>query len=372
MISVKPLTDRRDVVRAYRTLFRDVYRGVAGWHAPPMAFHLARLDPAREPIWRNAPKVLLVAERDGRPAGRLLAFVPPEAAAAAEKTGRFALFDAVDDAAVSDALFSEAFRWLAAHGCRAVEGPFAFSIHDEVGSLVEGFDRPPAFLMPFNPPHAAAHLRRLGFETVRTFRSAEWELRRDGVPRRPDRKDGAMPPGLGVRAFSLARREEDTRALVEVYNASFVGSWGFEPLSREVARTMVGQFVQFGDPRLVRIAELDGRPVGFALAIPDPYAHVHATRGQPDWLRLARLMLAVKLRRLRHARLMTLAVLPGQRGRGIAHALVRDIATTGIGLGYRTAELSYVDTANDAMNGILAGLSLPRTKRYALFRRAVP
>jgi GNAT superfamily N-acetyltransferase len=157
-----------------------------------------------------------------------------------------------------------------------------------------------------------------------------------------------------------------------VYNAAFAGNWGFEPLPDEAARLLVEQFVTFGDPRLVRIAELGGAPVGFALVVPDPNAHLHATRGQPEWLRLLRLAAAVKLRRLRHARFMTLAVLPEQRGRGVAHALVRDIATVGVALGYRTAELSYVDAGNDAMTAILAGLSLPRTKRYALFRRALP
>jgi GNAT superfamily N-acetyltransferase len=373
VVTVRPLTERRDVVRAWSALLPEVYRGMEGWHAPPMAFHLARLDPAQEPIWREAEKQLLVAERDGRAVGRLLAFVPHEAARgpAGVRAGRFALFDALDDGAVVDALFARAFAWLRERGCATLEGPFAFSIHDEVGLLVDGFDRPPAFMMPFNAPHAPAHLRRLGFEEIRTFRSAEWELVRDRVPVRADRKDLATP-GLTLRAFSLARREADTRAIVEVYNAAFDVSWGFAPLPLETARAMVDQFIQFGDPRIVRIAEVQGRPVGFALAIPDPNAHLHATRGQPDWLRLARLMLAVKLRRLRHARLMTLAVLPEHRGRGVAHALVRDIAATGIPLGYRTAELSYVDADNDAMNGILGGLSLPRTKRYALFRRAIP
>ena len=372
MVTVRPLTEPRDVARAYRALLPEVYRGVAGWHAPPMAFHLARLDPEQEPIWREAEKELLVAERGGRAVGRLLAFVPPEAARApaGARAGRFALFDTIDDDDVVNALFARAFSWLRARGCASVEGPFAFSIHDEVGLLVDGFDRPPAFLMPFNAPHAAGHLLRLGFEQIRTFRSAEWKLRRDRVPVRADRKDLATAD-LVLRAFSLARREEDTRALVEVYNAAFDASWGFAHLSLGTARVMVEQFLQFGDPRIVRFAELEGRPVGLAVALPDPHAHLHATRGQPDWLRLARLMLAVKLRRLRHARLMTLAVLPEHRGKGIAHALVRDIASAGIPLGYRTAELSYVDSDNDGMNGILSGLSLPRTKRYALFRRAI-
>jgi GNAT superfamily N-acetyltransferase len=374
LIDVRALTDRRDVARALRRLLPEAYRGVAGWHAPPMAFHLARLDPAQEPIWREAERVHLVAERDGRPVGRLVAFVPPEAARAppGTRTGRFALFEAIDDDEVSRALVAAASRWLAERGCTAVEGPFAFSIHDEVGLLVDGFEDPPAFLMPFNPPHAERHLLRLGFTPTRTFFSAAWELRRDGVPVRPDRKDLAAPDGLALRPFSLARRAEDTAAIVEVYNAAFEGNWGFERLSLDAARTLVDQFIRFGDPRIVRVAELEGRLAAFALIVPDPNAQLHATRGQPDWLRLLRLAGAVKLRRLRKLRFITLAVRPEARGRGIAHALIRDAARVCVALGYRTAELSYVDGDNAAMGGILDGLSLPRTKRYATFRRALP
>jgi GNAT superfamily N-acetyltransferase len=373
VITVRPLVERRDIARAYRAVFAEAFRGVPGWHDPPLALHLARLDARHEPIWREADRILLVAERGGRAVGRLLAFVPPGAAraAAGERTGRFAFFDAVDEAAVADALFDEALRWLHDRGCSAVEGPLGFSMHDEVGLLVEGFDRPPAFLMPFNPPHADRHLRRLGFERVRAFHSVAWELDR-GVPLRADRKDLGASAGLLLRPFSLARREADTVALLEVYNDAFASSWGFEPLSAPAARILVDQLVAFGDPRLVRIAEQEGGPVGFALVVPDPCAHLHATRGLPDWLRLAWLALAARLRRIRHARFITLAVRPRHQGQGIAHALVRDVAETGIRLGYRAAELSYVDAANDAMNGILAGLSLPRTKRYALYRRDLP
>lgn len=373
MIAVREVTESRDVARALRALHREVYRGVAGWHDPPMALHLARLDPGQEPIWREAERVHLVAEREGRPVGRVIAFVPPERARAPAggRTGRFALFEAVDDDAVADALFGAAFAWLARRGCGAVEGPLAFSIHDEVGLLVEGFDRPPAFLMPFNPPSAERQLLRLGFTPTRSFFSVAWELARDGFPR-ADRKELAAGAGLTLRPFSLARREQEVREIVRVYNEAFEANWGFEPLSLEAARTTLDQLVRFGDPRIVRLAELEGRVVGLALLVPDPNALLHATRGAPDGLRLLRLALTAKLRRLRSLRFITLAVSPRHRGLGIAHALIRDAAEITIGLGYRTAELSYVDSANDAMRTILERLSLPRAKRYATFRRALP
>jgi GNAT superfamily N-acetyltransferase len=372
-MTVKEVRDRSEIARGYRELFSVVYRDVAGWHSPPMAFHLARLDPRQEPIWRHAERRLWFAQQQGRVVGRLLAFVPPEEQrrAAGTRVGRFALFDAVDDHAVSVELLTAASDWLKAQGCAEMTGPLAFSMHDEVGLLVEGFQLPPAFLMPFNPPHAAAHLLRFGCEETRRFWTYEWALDRDAIPMRADRKDQQPPSRLALRPFSLADRERETAGLLEVYNQAFSSNWGFEALSPDECRMFVDQFIRFGDPRLVRVAALDGRLVGFALTVPDANRHLHQTRGQPDWLRLARLILAVKLKRLRHARVITLAVLPELRRSGIAHALIRDLATAGRALGYRTAELSYIDAGNEAMNTVLQELHFPRLKTYALYRRGL-
>jgi GNAT superfamily N-acetyltransferase len=372
-VQIREVTDRDAIVRGYREIFPAVYAGVAGWHDPPMAFHLARLDPKEEPIWRTAPRALYFAYDGERAVGRVLAFVPPEELerATGQRSGRFGLFDAVPDPAVGEALLGAACAWLADHGCVEVVGPFAFSMHDEVGLLVAGFDDPPAFLMPFNPPAAEEQLRRAGFEETRRFWTYEWALDRERVPLRADRRDQQVPPGLKLRAFSLADKNRDTAALLEVYNAAFADNWGFTPLTPELCQMFVDQFIRFGDPRLVRVAELDGRVVGFMLVVPDPNRHLFATRGQPTWLRLARLILAVKLKRLRHVRAITLAVRPELRRQGIAHALIRDLAESGIPLGYRTGELSYIDAGNNPMNTILDDLRFPRRKTYAVFRRAL-
>ena len=371
-LATRAVHDRREIARAYREIFAAAYADVPGWHDPPLPFHMARLDPRQEPIWREAERTLLVAERDGRARGRVLAFVPAEELRrdAGARGGRFALFDAADDES-AEALLGAACAWLRERGCREVVGPLAFSMHDEVGLLVEGFDEPAAFMMPFNPPGAAAQLARHGFSETRRFWTYTWDLRRDAVPLRSDRKDQQAPPGLTLRPFSLADRERQTAGLLEVYNAAFADNWGFEPLSPEECRMFVDQFIQFGDPRLVRVAELDGRLVGFILCIPDPNRLLHATRGQPSWWRLARLILAVKLKRLRTARVITLAVRPELRRSGVGHALIRDLAEAGRALGYQSAELSYIDAGNEAMNRILQDLGFPRRKTYAVFHRSL-
>ncbi|HEY3356403.1 MAG TPA: GNAT family N-acetyltransferase [Polyangia bacterium] len=372
-MEVREVEGRDAIVRGYRELFAAAYEGVPGWHDPPMPFHLARLDPRQEPIWRTAPKALFFAYEGGRAVGRVLAFVPPEQLERplGARAGRFGLFDCVAAPAVGDALLAAACDWLRGEGCTEVAGPFAFSMHDEVGLLVDGFDEPPSFLMPFNPPAAQAHLERAGFAETRRFWTYEWELERDRVPLGQDRKDERPPAGLTLRAFNLRERERETAGLLEVYNAAFADNWGFTALTADECRMFVDQFIRFGDPRLVRVAELDGRLVGFVLTVPDPNRLLHATRGQPGWLRLARLMLAVKLKRLRHARVITLAVRPELRHHGIGHALIRDNAESAIARGFRTGEMSYIDAGNEAMNTILGDLRFPRRKTYAVFRRAL-
>ena len=49
--------------------------------------------------------------------------------------------------------------WLRAHGRDRMIGPMDFSINDESGVMIEGFERMPFIKQPWHPPYYAAALR---------------------------------------------------------------------------------------------------------------------------------------------------------------------------------------------------------------------
>ena len=65
------------------------------------------------------------------------------------------------------ALLKAAEDWLANRGMKRVQGPFSFSINDEMGLLVAGFDRPPAIMMGHARPYYRTHIEALGYAKAR-------------------------------------------------------------------------------------------------------------------------------------------------------------------------------------------------------------
>src|SRR5690606_1025446 len=115
-----------------------------------------------------------------------------------------------------------------AQGLTGVRGPTNPSMNDTAGLLVEGFDREPSILMPYNPPYYLDFLQRYGFERAMTMwayyvheayvnkeklrRGAEIVFRRN--------------PGLTLRTLDTSRFMEDAKHAMRIYNAAWSQNWG--------------------------------------------------------------------------------------------------------------------------------------------------
>src|SRR4029434_5135132 len=69
-----------------------------------------------------------------------------------DKVGFFGFFECEYDEGAIRALFAAATEWVRARGFDTLRGPASFSVNDECGLLVDGYDTPPTLMMPHNPP----------------------------------------------------------------------------------------------------------------------------------------------------------------------------------------------------------------------------
>lgn len=122
-------------------------------------------DRAKNPAFEYCDARCWLAKRDGEIVGRIGAILSRRAN---EKWNtrrmRFSQVDFIDDAEVSDALFSTVESWAREEGCNEIHGPLGFTDLDREGMLVEGFDRRSCFFTYYNYPYYPEHLARLGFE----------------------------------------------------------------------------------------------------------------------------------------------------------------------------------------------------------------
>ena len=81
--------------------------------------------------------------------------------------GFFGFFETEPDPAIAPALFDAASAWLAKRGLAVMRGPASFSVNEECGLLVHGFETPPAVMMPHNPPWYPEVVERSGFKKAK-------------------------------------------------------------------------------------------------------------------------------------------------------------------------------------------------------------
>jgi GNAT superfamily N-acetyltransferase len=332
------------------------------------------LDPKRHPFYAHGTAAQFLAVRRGEPVGRILVSDDPaynEFHAA--NLGCFGMFESVDDRAVASALLDAAARWLRDRGRTAIMGPIDYSTNYSCGLLVEGFDTPPRIMMNHNPPYYARLLEQWGltkakdllawwFDDARDVRArwsrlAEWLARRGGVK---------------VRPFRLNDFEAEVKRCNEVYSGATERNWGFVRLSDAEFLHLARQMARITVPEHVLIAEVDGKPVGFSITLPDlneaikPLGGRLTTFGLP--IGLVRLLF--RARKIKTARMMVLDVLEGYRRRGVGELLI--LRTLDYGrrtLGYTGAELSWTLEDNTPVNRTIEAVGATPYKRYRIYER---
>jgi hypothetical protein len=340
---------------------------------PPLRHTLKRvLDRRRHPFHRHAEVAYFVALRGGGPPlGRVAAAIDHRYNAFhREQIGSFGFFESENDPEVAAALVGRAAEWLAARGMRALRGPLSFSTNRECGLLVQGFDRLPAVMMPYNPQYYADLLEACGLEKSRDLLAYRIEDR--SPPSRLVSLVNRLERGERVtyRALDVKRFASEVALIKSLYNAAWVRNWGFVPMSDEEFEEAAREFRPIVDPALCLIAEIDQQPIGFSLALPDVNGVLRRVRSG-RLLPFGFLRLLWCRRRLPGFRVLTLGLKSGFQRRGLGMGLYLRTWQAGAARGYRYAEASWVLEDNWQMRGPLESLGARLDKVYRIYERGL-
>ncbi|MHC4549047.1 MAG: N-acetyltransferase [Planctomycetota bacterium] len=361
-VEVRAVASRRE-----RRLFRDLPARLHGAHPAfvPM-LHLAfadLFDRRRNPFWREAQACEWLAWRGGAPVGRVGACRDPALAQVAG-CGAVGFFDAAEDPEAAAALFGAAQRWLAERGCRRARGPLNYTIHDTAGVLVQGFDTPPTIDTTWNPAYYGPLWESNGWAGAQDMLGLAG-LVGSGPARGRRFAERARRKGAVVRPVDLRRFDAEAARVCAIFNRAWSENWGHVPIPVDEFVYKARSLKAVLDPDVIRIAEVDGEPVGLMLALPDLNVAVRKTRGRLlpfGWVRLLR------ARRCGRCRVMLLGVVPGYRRRGI-EALLLSESFRAESLRYPWAEASWVLADNREMLNGLGLYNLHPYKRWRVYER---
>jgi GNAT superfamily N-acetyltransferase len=362
-VEVVPAVSPSDLKRFIRFPY-DKYRRDPHWVAPLPSDEQTRLTPGKNPYFDHAEAAHFLALHGGRVVGRVSASVDRNYDEfQGEKQGAFGFFEA-DSAEAAAALLEAAERWVRARGAEIFRGPLSFTTNDECGVLVEGHGRRPVLMMPYNPPEYAAWIEAAGLRKAKDLYSFEMPVP-DSFPPAFERLAAAArrQPGLVVRPLDMKQFREELDRVKVLYNAAWEKNWGFVPMTDREIDHMAAQLKPALVPDIVQFAEIDGRPVGFILNIPDVNIALKPIRGSLFPFGLARLLWA--LPRIREFRVMALGLEPDQRRRGLALLLIVEATKALRRRGFKHATIGWTLEDNGAVNHIIATFG---GARYAVHR----
>lgn len=270
-LTIHPVRDPAEL-----TEFIDLPWRVLGssplWVAPLKSQERELLTPGRHPFWESARRELFLARRDGRSVGRVAAIVDEKYNAyAGEACGAFGFFDCENDAPAAAALLDAAQGWLGSQGMAFIRGPLNPSTNYTCGLLVDGFDRPPTLMMPWNPPYYAELLEGRFMRKEADLFAYLIERSRLDLPGWLTAEVARLKAEgrFTARTARKATLADDIRIMLGLYRDSWADNWGFSPLSDAEAERHVKELKGILDPEFFVLFFHKGEPAAGMVALPD-------------------------------------------------------------------------------------------------------
>lgn len=339
----------------------------------PLRMEIAKVLSDANPFWKHAERALWIARRGGRPAGRIAAILDREHQREhGEICAFFGFFESVDDPVVAKALLDQAAQWAMDGGATRVRGPMNPSINEECGLLVEGFDRPNAVMMPFNPPYYRSLLEGAGYAKSKDLVAFDMLLADSPLERLVRLRNGLRRRSAGVelRAVTKKTLRSDLPDLKRIYNSAWERNWSAVPMSAEEIDFLAERLKPLLVEGFVWLASVRGEPAGLLLAVPDLNEALGPLKGgllTPALIGALPMLLG--WRRPTRFRLIALGVLESYRGRGLEGWMFAETLMAAQSMGYTGCEASWVLEDNLPVHQLAALFGAKITRRYRIYDR---
>ena len=324
------------------------------------------IDPAKHPFHQHATVELFVAKKDEEVVGRSAAVRNElQQATHRDRVGFFGLFECIRDAAVARSLLDTARLWLTSRGLDTMRGPASFSLNEEAGLLVDGFDGPPVVMMTYNPPWYADFFEDYGLRKSKDLVAYWWA---DAKPtERLLRVAERLKERYHVTLRTLDKKNfwNDVALVRRVYNEAWQNNWGHIPMTEAELDYMAKQLKPVVEPTLVVFAEVDGELAGFGLALPDLNVALKQMNGSLFPFGWAKALWYS--RKIKTARVLTLGVFDRFRRSGVGELIELELMINAQKIGIVNAEFSWVLEDNMIMRGALEKMGAKVYRTYRIY-----
>ena len=352
-----------------------IHKGNPNW-VPPMIFDVRNtLNTKKNPLYQHTKLELFLAYRGSEIVGRIAAIVNDNHNKFHnDKVGFWGYFECINDKEVSRALFDAAKDFLLENGMDTMRGPINPSTNDEIGLLISAFDKPAVMLMTYNPEYYISLIEDYGNEKVKDLYAYIVKSSIINDEKRMGKLERVSQivmkrENLNIRKINLQNFENEVKIIQEIYNQAWVKNWGFVPMTDDEFRYLAKNLKAVVDRDFVYVAEYNGKPVAFSLALPDYNQVFIKMNGKLFPFGVFKLLSGRK--KINAIRLITLGVIPEFQKKGTEAVFILNTIKEGVAKGFNMAEISWILEDNAPMVATAENLGAEKYKTYRIFDKKI-
>jgi len=372
-VDVRPVAGRRDLKEFIELPYR-LHSTSPVWVPPLRVERRLFLSKRLNAFFRHGDAQLFLARRGGRVIGRLSAHYDDAFNAHhGNRWGMFGFLELEDDGAILPAMLEAAAAWLRDHRCDHMVGPMDFTMNEESGVLVDGFDLQPMIRQPWHPPYYARRCEQAGLTKAMDLYS--WDLHIDDRERVMPiifRLAEQVEPRHGIRIRRMSRRSlrADLDRFADVYNSAWSENWGFTPYSKQDLDAYAQELQLVFDPHWFMVAETpEGETAAIAITILDINQVLKRMNGRVlpfGWIHYLRRKAIMD-----RMRVGFLGVKPEYQHTGVAAKLYVEHFDTSAVTGVHKGEAGWILESNRNMNKALEAMGGRIVRTHRMYERTI-
>jgi len=375
-VEVVPVRSKADW-HAFHHLPYRLYANDPNWVAPLLLERRFHFDPKHNPYFQHAKAEFFIARRDGEVVGRITAQVDRlHQERYRDFTGHVGFIESIDDQAVFDALFQAAESWLRAEGMKRAIGPVSFSLWDQPGLLVDGFDTPPYVMMNHHLPYYAGRITACGYAKVEDLIAYAYDPNASTKTWEKLLARAMRGGDVTLRNIHMDHRfRDEVEMLLDIINDAWSDNWGYVPMTKAEIDDLAGVLKLLLRPGDVAIAEYKGQPAAFTAIFPNLNEAIRDMNGRLFPFNWIKLLWRMKVKRPKTARMPMMGVRKALQatpiGAALALSVMRSVRDFNFSLGVTGSELSWILERNDKVRHVIEMVGGVPYKIYRLYEKAI-
>jgi GNAT superfamily N-acetyltransferase len=370
-VEVRPVRSRADLKRFIHLPWR-IYRNEPLW-VPPLVYERKRfLDRSKNPFFTHGEAEYFLAWRGDEVVGRITAQIDRDFNDFhRNEWGMFGFFESEDDPETARALLDTAGAWLRERGRDRIVGPMDFTMNDESGIVIEGFELPPMVKQPYHPRYYQGLVEGAGLTKAQDL--FMWNLEvtdRDKVLPIVWEMAEKLEPEYGITLRHLRKKNlaAELDRFIEIYNLAWSTNWGFVPIRREEMEHTAKEMKPILDEDWMMACDTpEGETVGIALTVPDINQVFKRMNGRLFPFGWAKFLWYRP--RTDRVRVGFLGVKPEYQHTGIAAAMYAEHFRQAARKPQDGGEMGWILESNEAMNRGMEAMGGRIVKRYRVYER---